>query len=45
MSGAITPRNIVIAVLLIGLALLPVYVSLTGDRFMLTYRSLATDSC
>ena len=36
MSGAITPRNVVIAVLLVGLALLPVYVSLTGDRFMLT---------
>ena len=36
MSGAITPRNVVIVALLVGLALLPVYVALTGDRFMLT---------
>ncbi len=36
MSGAVTPRNIVIVLLLLGLALLPLYVSLTGDRFLLT---------
>jgi branched-chain amino acid transport system permease protein len=36
MSGAFTPRNVVIAALLLVLALLPLYVVLTGDRFMLT---------
>jgi len=36
MSGALTPRNVVIAALLVGLALLPLYVSITGDRFLLT---------
>ena len=36
MSGAITLRNGVIAALLLALALLPLYVQLTGDRFMLT---------
>ena len=35
MSGAITPRNVVIVVLLVGLTLLPAYVSFTGDRFLL----------
>jgi branched-chain amino acid transport system permease protein len=36
MSAAVTPRHVVIAVLLLGLALLPLYVSITGDRFLLT---------
>lgn len=36
MSGAFTLRNAVIAALLLVLALLPLYVALTGDRFMLT---------
>ena len=36
MSGKITLRTVVIAALVIGLALLPLYVALTGDRFMLT---------
>ena len=36
MSAAITPRNIVIAVLLLGLALLPFYVAITGNLFLLT---------
>ncbi len=36
MNRAITPRNVVIVTLLIGLALLPVYVSVSGDRFLLT---------
>ena len=36
MKFALTPRNLVTAALLIGLALLPLYVALTGDRFMLT---------
>jgi branched-chain amino acid transport system permease protein len=36
MNAAITPRNAVIAVLLVGLALLPAYVSITGDLFLLT---------
>jgi branched-chain amino acid transport system permease protein len=36
MSGAITPRTIVIAAVLLVLVLLPLYVGLTGDRFMLT---------
>jgi branched-chain amino acid transport system permease protein len=36
MSGWLTPRNVAIAALLIALALLPVYVGLTGNRFMLT---------
>jgi branched-chain amino acid transport system permease protein len=36
MSGAITPRTVVIAAVLLVLVLLPLYVGLTGDRFMLT---------
>lgn len=36
MSRWLTPRNVVIAALLIGLALLPVYVGFTGNRFLLT---------
>ena len=36
MSGAFTLRNGVIAALVLALALLPLYVMLTGDRFMLT---------
>ena len=36
MSGVVTPRTIVIVALLLGLTLLPIYVSLTGDRFLLT---------
>jgi branched-chain amino acid transport system permease protein len=36
MRRALTLRNLVTAALLIGLALLPLYVALTGDRFMLT---------
>jgi branched-chain amino acid transport system permease protein len=36
MSRHLTIRNIVIAALLIALALLPVYVAFTGDRFLLT---------
>jgi branched-chain amino acid transport system permease protein len=36
MNRALTPRNLVIAVLLLVLTLLPLYVSMTGDRFALT---------
>jgi branched-chain amino acid transport system permease protein len=36
MSAAFTPRNIAIAAVVLGLVLLPVYVGLTGDRFILT---------
>ena len=36
MTAAFTPRNIVIAAVLLGLVLLPLYVGLTGDRFLLT---------
>jgi branched-chain amino acid transport system permease protein len=36
MSRAFTPRNVVLLLLLVVLLLLPVYVALTGDRFMLT---------
>jgi branched-chain amino acid transport system permease protein len=36
MSGWLTPRNIVVVILIVGLTLLPVYVALTGDRFTLT---------
>ena len=36
MSAAITPRYVVTGALLLGLALLPLYVSITGDRFLLT---------
>jgi branched-chain amino acid transport system permease protein len=36
MTGWLTPRNIVIAAMLVGLALLPLYAALSGDRFMLT---------
>jgi branched-chain amino acid transport system permease protein len=36
MKGVLTPRTIVTAALVIGLILLPLYVSLTGDRFALT---------
>jgi branched-chain amino acid transport system permease protein len=32
----VTPRHVVIVALLLGLALLPVYVAVTGDRFLLT---------
>ena len=36
MTDLLTPRKIVTAALVIGLALLPAYVALTGDRFALT---------
>ena len=36
MTPAFTLRNVVIAALVLALALLPLYVALTGDRFMLT---------
>ena len=36
MSDAFSPRNVVAAALVLGLMLLPAYVSLTGDRFLLT---------
>ena len=36
MSSAFTLRNAVIAALVVALALLPLYVALTGDRFILT---------
>jgi branched-chain amino acid transport system permease protein len=36
MSGRLTLHNIVVVLLLAGLVLLPAYVALTGDRFMLT---------
>jgi branched-chain amino acid transport system permease protein len=36
MSDWLRPRAIVIAAVLVALALLPLYVALTGDRFMLT---------
>jgi branched-chain amino acid transport system permease protein len=36
MSGWLTPRNIVVVILIAGLTLLPAYVALTGDRFTLT---------
>ncbi len=36
MKPALTFRHLVIAALLVGLTLLPLYVALTGDRFMLT---------
>jgi branched-chain amino acid transport system permease protein len=36
MSDAFTPRNVVIVALLLVLSLLPLYVALTGDRFLLT---------
>jgi branched-chain amino acid transport system permease protein len=36
MSAAFSLRNVVTAVLVLALVLLPVYVALTGDRFMLT---------
>jgi len=36
MTGALTLRNLTIAALVLVLALLPLYVALTGDRFMLT---------
>jgi branched-chain amino acid transport system permease protein len=36
MTSAFTLRNVVIAALVLALALLPLYVALTGDRFMLT---------
>jgi branched-chain amino acid transport system permease protein len=36
MSGVFTPRNLVIAALLLILLLLPLYVMLSGDRFMLS---------
>jgi len=36
MKGALTPRTIAIAALVLALTLLPLYVALTGDRFLLT---------
>jgi len=36
MTALLTPRNVVVALLLVALALLPVYSQLAGDRFMLT---------
>src|SRR5690348_4518665 len=36
MKGVLTPRKIVTAALVLGLILLPVYVSFSGDRFALT---------
>jgi branched-chain amino acid transport system permease protein len=36
MTGWLTPRNVVVLAMLVALALLPVYVALTGDRFILT---------
>jgi branched-chain amino acid transport system permease protein len=36
MSKTVTPRSVVIVAMLLGLALLPLYVSITGDRFLLT---------
>ena len=42
MSVPFTLRNLVIAALLLVLALLPAYVALTGDRFMLTLFAIAT---
>ena len=36
MRPTVSLRNLVIAALVIGLALLPVYTALSGDRFMLT---------
>ncbi|MBV9556041.1 MAG: branched-chain amino acid ABC transporter permease [Pseudolabrys sp.] len=36
MKGALTLRNVVIASLVLALTLLPLYVALTGDRFLLT---------
>ena len=36
MTGLFTVRNAVVVLLLVALALLPVYSALTGDRFMLT---------
>ncbi len=36
MSGALTLRNVVVAALVAGLLLLPLYVQLADDRFMLT---------
>jgi branched-chain amino acid transport system permease protein len=36
MTGLLSVRNVTIAALVLGLLLLPVYVQLTGDRFLLT---------
>ncbi|MGN6571610.1 MAG: branched-chain amino acid ABC transporter permease, partial [Pseudolabrys sp.] len=36
MSTRFTLRKVVIAALVLGLTLLPLYVALSGDRFMLT---------
>ena len=36
MNGALTPRNLAAAALLVALALLPLYVQLTNDQFTLT---------
>jgi branched-chain amino acid transport system permease protein len=36
MRAVLSPRNVVTGALVVGLALLPAYVALTGDRFMLT---------
>ncbi|MPZ41407.1 MAG: branched-chain amino acid ABC transporter permease [Rhizobiales bacterium] len=36
MKGFVTPRNVVVAALLIFLALVPVYVAITGDGFLMT---------
>ena len=36
MNAALTPRNLALAALFVALALLPAYVALGGDRFLLT---------
>jgi branched-chain amino acid transport system permease protein len=36
MSGRLTPRNIVVGLLLVALALLPAYAALTGNSFVVT---------
>ena len=36
MNAALNPRNLVAAILLVGMALLPIYVQLTNDQFTLT---------
>ena len=36
MSGAITPRNALVAAVIVVLALLPVYAAVTGNTFMMT---------
>ena len=36
MSVRLTPRNVFVALVLVALALLPVYAGFTGDRFLIT---------